>query len=132
MIAGTGEKSGRSFVDFCRKEIHSCVTHKGEMIQGEIPERLMPHIDTHACIVMYSCMYTHVAVVSVASHEKHDFCARMYCEALIAQEKELDQLLVWLPDVLLKQVSVMPYLLEAVLKSAVLDLLFPASSSGYF
>ena len=37
--------------------------------------------------------------VSVASHEKHDHCARMYSEALLAREKELRTLKSGLVDV---------------------------------
>ena len=54
--------------------------------------RLISHICTFivVCVDVNSCIYSDsMFAVSVASHEKHDHCARMYSEALLAREKEL-------------------------------------------
>ena len=54
--------------------------------------RLISHICTFivVCVDVNSCTYSDsMFAVSVASHEKHDHCARMYSEALLAREKEL-------------------------------------------
>ena len=54
--------------------------------------RLISHICTFivVCVDVNSCTYSDsMFTVSVASHEKHDHCARMYSEALLAREKEL-------------------------------------------
>ena len=54
--------------------------------------RLISHICTFivVCVDVSSCIYSDsMFAVSVASHEKHDHCARMYSEALLAREKEL-------------------------------------------
>ena len=54
--------------------------------------RLISHICTFivVCVDVNSCIYSDsMFAVSVASHEKHDHCARMYSEVLLAREKEL-------------------------------------------
>ena len=55
--------------------------------------RLISHICTFivVCVDVNSCTYSDsMFAVSVASHEKHDHCARMYSKALLAREKELE------------------------------------------
>ena len=54
--------------------------------------RLISHICTFivVCVDVNSCTYSDsMFAVSVASHEKHDHCARMYSKALLAREKKL-------------------------------------------